>query len=135
MSPFVTTSVARVSLYAAAALLFASAGGVAWTQAAHADVIPPTTMRIDIFGTGPAAEPEAVAKVRETVAKAFNDGLIESVVTLGYGIEGGFSLCLKRSRWTEDGALFEVESNIKEIPHNPARTALTVSMADACFDR
>ncbi len=64
---------------------------------AEATSIDPLTLRVDINGTGPAVEAEAVVQVRQIVVDAFADGTIESIVTLGYGIEGGFSLCVKRS--------------------------------------
>lgn len=100
---------------------------------ASARTIDPVTLSVSVSGTGPAAEQEVVETVRSIVGNAFVRGDVESILTLGYGIEGGFLLCLKKSPFAPTGALSDVAQEINRVPRDFRRTDVFVELAAPCF--
>lgn len=93
---------------------------------------PGKALEISVFGIGPAVEPQVANKVRSLVAKAFTDNTIDQIRTLGYGIEGGWSLCVELSPWKSESDLAALKKAIDAIPTRPGRTAKNTNFVDSC---
>ncbi len=126
--------ISRSALAAAIGLIFGAGVIASNATIAQADTVDVSTLRVDVFGTGPAVQAEVVQAVRDLIAKGFADSTIESVVTLGYGIEGGFSACINRYQWAAPHALADLGVLIGRIQRDASRTALTVEFSANCFN-
>jgi len=88
-------------------------------------------LEISIGGIGPAADPQAVKAVRAIIGRAVTEGVIDTYITYGYGIEGGTSSCIQLSRDQEPQQLRQLQRKLLRI-RPPETTAYDVKAVTAC---
>lgn len=89
-------------------------------------------LEISIFGIGPAVDAKAVEAVRSVIAEAVAEGVVDTYITYGYGIEGGSSSCIQLSRFQDPKQLRSLESKLLQIKPNPQTTSYSVKAVTAC---
>lgn len=99
---------------------------------ASATSIAPRAAVVHVFGTGASVEESAVRQVRQILGEAYASETLESIFHKGYGIEGGFQVCVTKAPHAPLGALTDVAHRVWAVPHDPARTDLDVSFVDSC---
>lgn len=92
----------------------------------------PRAIEISIGGIGPAADEEAVRSVRRVIGRAVIRGIVDTYITYGYGIEGGFSSCIQLSPFEDEQRLLQLESKLLRIQPNPTTTFYNVKTVAAC---
>ena len=114
-------------------LVLVSSSLVSSVSFAQGGTIPAVeSAQISVFGTGPAVEAELVQEVRKAIAEAYAEGAIENIQFLGFGIEGGFGVCVSGTAFSPKGELAKLAQKILAIPHDPRRTSLNAEKVDAC---
>lgn len=109
--------------------------GAAFAQGGH--TTPPVTefnaLQISVYGIGPAVEEKVVRKVRSLIAAAYAKNEVDQILTLGYGIEGGMSVCVQKAQFVRSSeGLTALTEAIAAIPHDPRRTSKDVVWTGSC---
>lgn len=89
-------------------------------------------LEVSIFGIGPAVDQRAVESVRSVIGRAVTEGVIDTYLTYGYGIEGGTSSCIQLSRFQDPKRLLQLRNQLLRIKPNPETTSYTVQAVTAC---
>lgn len=89
-------------------------------------------LEVSIFGIGPAVDPKAVEAVRSVIGRAVAQGVVDSYITYGYGIEGGSSSCIQLSRFQDPKQLLQLRNQLLQVKPNPQTTSYTVKAVAAC---
>lgn len=92
----------------------------------------PRALEISIFGIGPAVDAKAVKAVRAVIGRAVTEGVIDTYITYGYGIEGGSSSCIQLSRFQDSQKLRQLRNELLQIKPNPKTTSYSVKAVAAC---
>lgn len=92
----------------------------------------PRALEINIFGIGPAVDAKAVKAVRAVIGRAVTEGVIDTYITYGYGIEGGSSSCIQLSRFQDSQKLRQLRNELLRIKPNPKTTSYSVKAVAAC---
>lgn len=92
-------------------------------------------LAVSIGGIGPAVDFKAVKAVRSVIGKAVANGVVDTYITYGYGIEGGTSSCIQLSPFQNSRKLFQLKSELLQIKPNRETTAYNVSVVAACPQR
>ncbi len=104
-------------------------------QVESVQVIQPSreqrALEISIGGIGPAADPQAVKAVRAIIGRAVTEGVIDTYITYGYGIEGGTSSCIQLSCDQDSQQLRQLQRKLLRIRPNPETTAYDVKAVTA----
>jgi heat shock protein HslJ len=89
-------------------------------------------LEISIFGIGPAVDAKAVEAVRSVIGEAVAEGVVDTFITYGYGIEGGSSSCIQLSRFQDPKQLRPLKNELLQIKPNPKTTSYNVKAVAAC---
>jgi len=89
-------------------------------------------LEVSIFGIGPAVDKRAVEAVRSVIGKAVTEGVVDTYLTYGYGIEGGSSSCIQLSRFQDPKQLFQLRRQLLQIQPNPETTSYNIKAVAAC---
>lgn len=89
---------------------------------------------ITVVGTGSSVESKVVQAVREAIADAYAKEQIENVTHLGYGIEGGYLVCVSSGAYATSKTVSLLATKVLALPHNPSKTELSVSFVKDCKD-
>lgn len=93
---------------------------------------PQRALEVSIFGIGPAVDAQAVEAVRSVIGRAVAEGVIDTYITYGYGIEGGTSSCIQLSRFQDPKQLLPLKNQLLQIKPNPQTTSYTVKAVAEC---
>lgn len=89
-------------------------------------------LEVSIFGIGPAVNAQAVEAVRSVIGRAVAQGVVDTYITYGYGVEGGSSSCLQLRRFQDPKQLLQLRSQLLQIKPNPQTTSYNVKAVAAC---
>lgn len=89
-------------------------------------------INISIFGIGPAVDENALRAVKSVIGRAVAEGVIDTYVTYGYGIEGGMSSCIQLSPFQDSQKLIQLKSQLLQIRPPSSTTSYVVQVAAAC---
>ena len=92
----------------------------------------PRALGVSIFGIGPAVDLKALVAVRSVIGKAVADGVVDTYITYGYGIEGGMSSCIQLSRYQDSEKLVQLKRELLKIKPNRNTTSYDVTAVAAC---
>jgi hypothetical protein len=107
--------------------LLASAGP------AHADTSAPArALAVQVFGVQMSPELDVVEEVRRRIAARYTDGTIDTIITWGYGDEGGMGLCVQLSHWVDGRELTSLRQAIVEVAHDPRFTFISAEPQVSC---
>jgi hypothetical protein len=76
-----------------------------------------------------------VVAIRSLIGAAYAAGTIDQLTTYGYGIEGGMSLCVERTRFSDSRQFEALKSAIDAIPFDASRTSKSTQFEAACPKR
>lgn len=94
-----------------------------------------SALEISIFGIGPAVDFKAVKAVQSVIGRAVANGVVDTYITYGYGIEGGTSSCIQLSPFANSRKLFQLKNELLQIKPNRETTAYNVKVVAACTQR
>jgi hypothetical protein len=124
----------RLSLCALTSLVSAVAlAGPTGESRTSSTVLP--ALNVSVFGTGPSVESKVVLEVRRLIGAAYEANVIDQLTTLGYGIEGGMSLCVAKTPWAKDEDFLALKLAIEAIPADVRRTAKSAEFTALCTPR
>ena len=93
---------------------------------------PQRAIEVSIFGIGPAVDIQALRAVRSVIGRAVTDGVVDTYITYGYGIEGGMSSCIQLSPYQNSQKLNQLRRELLNIRPNRSTTSYDVSLVAAC---
>lgn len=96
---------------------------------------PQRAIEVSIFGIGPAVDLKALKAVRSVIGTAVTEGLVDTYVTYGYGIEGGMASCIQLSPYQNSKKLLKLKSDLLKIKPNRGTTSYDVKVVAACTQR
>lgn len=89
-------------------------------------------VEVQIYGTGPAVDGNALRVVNAVLGQAVSKGDAQKFVIYGFGFEGGYTACLEISRFKDVNAVERLAAELKAIAPNPRTTAYTVRAIESC---
>lgn len=89
-------------------------------------------INISIFGIGPAVDANALRAVQSVIGRAVAQGVIDTYITYGYGIEGGMSSCIQLSPYENSQQLIRLKRQLLQIRPPSSTTSYVVQVAAAC---
>lgn len=93
---------------------------------------PQRAIEVSIFGIGPAVDLKALVAVRSVIGKAVAEGVVDTYITYGYGIEGGMASCIQLSPYQDSEKLIQLRRRLLQIMPNRSTTSYDVKLVAAC---
>lgn len=93
---------------------------------------PQRALEVSIFGIGPAVDIQALRAVRSVIGRAVAEGVVDTYITSGYGIEGGMGSCIQLSPYQNSQKLVQLRRELLKIRPNPSTTSYDVRSVAAC---
>lgn len=93
---------------------------------------PQRAIEVSIFGIGPVVDVEALTAVRSVIGRAVAQGLVDTYITYGYGIEGGMASCIQLSPFQNSQKLMQLKSELLKIRPNRSTTSYDVRLVETC---
>lgn len=93
---------------------------------------PQRALEVSIFGIGPAVDSKALKSVRSVIGKAVAEGVVDTYITYGYGIEGGMASCIQLSPYQNNEKLTQLKRELLKIMPDRSTTSYVVTVVPAC---
>jgi len=93
---------------------------------------PQRALEVSIFGIGPGVDAKALRAVRSVIGKAVAEGVVNTYITYGYGIEGGMASCIQLSRYQNSEKLTQLRRELLQIMPDRSTTSYVVKVVTAC---